>query len=104
MHADEAAAVERPAERAQRVADEERPGAQVNARAVVLRLDPDDVVVRNDEAAAPVTDDEMPPLGRCRRLGVRRASGSRRQARSRSRTRVRSATAANRSSENGFSR
>ena len=97
-------AVQRIAQRAQRVADEHGAAAQVDSRTVVLRLDPDDVVVRDDDGTAAVADHELAPLGAVAdsRSDSRPAIDA--NVRSRRRTRVRSRTIANRSSENGFSR
>ena len=58
VHAHETRARQFGHQRSQRLAHQHCPVAQVDARAVVLGFDPDDVIVRDYEGAASVADDD----------------------------------------------
>ena len=67
MDPDKLAYVQRKLQGTKCISDQHRTAASVNSHAIVLRLDPDDVVVRDHECATAVTYDELTRLGCHRR-------------------------------------
>src|SRR4029079_6654557 len=59
VHAREDGGIERRGQRAQGLAREDATAARVDARVIILRFDPDDLLMRDDVGARSVADDEL---------------------------------------------